>query len=186
MRHQLSALAFVTLGLLLGLFWTGCGSGGSGDANAAQQMSPTTRIHASTMSGIVTIPGGFSLIREVTFTPSGPNDIIQLVIAEGTYDKAGLESGVLSAELLDQNDVIIGFASMDVTTQGTALPYSLRFSAFDATGSANGAYPSSTYKLRLVFSTSSGAFTAQVNSSRFRLVTLENVSVENPSGQITG
>ena len=185
MRHQVSGFSLVVIGIILGLFWGGvCGGG----AEAAQQGTVSNRIHVSTPGGVVSIPADAqTLIREIIFTPNGPTDIVHQIIIDGTYDKVGAETGTLIVEVLDANDSQLASTGGSITTPGTGVPYRLTFSPITGTSEADVVYPSNTYKIRFTVSTISvGTFSGQINSTRFRVITSENVSVENPSGRISG
>jgi len=151
--------------------------------------------HESTTSGPHAIAADSTnvVLRTATYTPASPNDVIALVIAEGTYTNSGTwpnSSGSLRINLKDSAGTVIWTYSTGFTACGAPGSGEFIISGSLTNGSSNACVPvyllpSSTYTFELL-TTTNCMWVGQIDTFKFKFVTLEGVTVSSPSTNIVG
>jgi hypothetical protein len=158
------------------------------------------KIHESTTSGAVTVPAGstgFS-VRSVVFTPTNPNDVLNMVIAEGTYSASSLGGGVgdfLMIQVQDASGNVIACSmpssaepsARRIQSTGTGISFLMKSSLEGIAGSylSTFAFPSTSYTINILASTGS-SWSGSINSLKIKIVTHEGVTIVSPSANIAG
>lgn len=189
MRDRLSAFSLVIMGTACGLVWGGaCGGGGGGGSASAQPTTAEHRTHVSTVGGVVTVPTSSVnlVVRSITFTPTSANDVIIYAHVAGTYSASSgtIDPGSLRLEVRDAGGLLLAQGLIASTgPTGSAVPYRLQTAITTGAYSA-AAFPSTSYTVRLLITTT-GTWSGQIDSTQFKIVTLEGVNVVSPSGNIS-
>lgn len=183
-------LVWIGFGFLFGAFFAGSCTNGD-DASAQSTSAPVHQIHVSSTSGphAVAASSANALVREVTFTPTSPNDVILYVYAEGTYTASSVGSfDSTGIEVRDAAGQVSGGAPQETVNfiVGTSRGFrNITTLALAKRGDQSWSFPSSSYTVRLTITTGSG-WSGQINSLTFKIVTLESVTVSSPSTSISG
>jgi vacuolar-type H+-ATPase catalytic subunit A/Vma1 len=187
-HHWSQGLFLVGMALLTAVIIPACGSGSGAASPSFTSALSNNKVHDSTVGGVVAVPIGSGLpgfvVRSIAFTPTATSDVLVYVGVGGTYTGTAGQMAIFLQVIDDATGLPICTSTSLVANVGTNIPYRivqpLSINAF-----TTASFPSASYTIRLM-ATSSGVWAGNVNSSAFRVITLENVTVDSPSANIIG